>query len=135
MNRLHIIEQKHLKENPFSVPDGYFSLLPQRLHKQISKISAEEYPVVQFSSFKTRLKSQLSLAASLVIMIGMGYAIVHFISPNRSDRDLSYTEYISLFNSYSLLQNDEWENAFDSEDIISYLTDHGISPDAIAYLE
>lgn len=135
MQRTNIIEQKELRENPYRVPHGYFDLLPQLIGKKIAPPSKQESAPVHSLSFGKSLRSQLALAASFILMMGMGYGVVRLITPNDFDTDLSYTENISLFNSYSLLQGEEWEDELDSEEIISYLTDHGISPNALAFLD
>ena len=135
MNSTNIIAQKYVKENPYRVPHGYFESMPQRIGEKIDQISSPKRSNVYMRSFQTSLRSQLALAASLILMMGLGYGVLRIIIPGFTDSDLSYTENISLFNSYSLLQNDEWEEDLDSEDIISFLTDQGISPNAIAFLD
>lgn len=123
-------------ENPYRVPHGYFEMLPQRIGEKIGQTSTNERRAnVHSLSFRKSIRPQLAFAASLILMIGLGYGVVRLITPAHNDSDLSYTEHISLFNSYSLLQDDEWEDALDSEDIISFLTDYGISPNTIAFLD
>ena len=130
------IKHTHLKNNPFSVPDGYFDLLPQYIGQKIAHISTQQTRRigVDFSVFK-RFNAQLALAASFILMIGLGYGLVRLITPKSVDTDPFDSEPLSVFNTYSLLQDDEWEDSIDSEQIITYLTEHGISPNAIAYLD
>jgi len=136
MQHRNHIWQIEAKGNPFCVPHGYFDLLPQRMGEKIGPTCTQGRTHLHTTlSFKKRLRAQLSLAASLILMIGLGYGMVRLITPNHADTDLSYTENISLLSSYTLLQDNEWDNALDSEEIISYLTDHGVSPNAIAYLD
>ena len=130
------IKYTHLKSNPFSVPDGYFDLLPQYVGQKIAHRSTQQTRRVSmdFSVFK-RFGAQLALAASFVLMIGLGYGIVRLVTPKSVDTDPFDSEPLSVFKTYSLLQDDEWDEPIDSEEIITYLTEHGISPNAIAYLD
>ena len=130
------IEQTHLKNNPFRVPQGYFDLLPQQVGQKIAQMSVQEV-FDDRSGFSIRkiVRPQLALAASFALMIGLGYGIVRLVTPDFVEVESSNTEHISLFRTYTLLQNDEWEEAFDSEQIIAFLTEQGISPYAIASLD
>ena len=127
MQTTHNTCHTHLKNNPFDVPVGYFNLLSQQVGLQIDQKSTPKR--------RTVYKAQLTLAASFVLMIGIGYGIVRLITPNIGDTEPFDTDHLSLFKTYTLLQNDEWEETLDAELIISFLTDHGISPYTIAALE
>ena len=136
MKPINIIEHTHLKENPFRVPYGYFDSLSQQTSQQISQFSSEELSGLHSTpSFKKMFVSQLFLAASFVLMLGIGFGLVKMILPNSDDTDLPYTEHISVFSTYTLLQNDDLSEPLDSEEIITFLTEQGISPNAIAFLD
>jgi len=136
MQSVNNIKHTYLKNNPFRVPNDYFDLLPQQIGEKITQISAHEtLAVVQTRSFRKSINAQLALAASFVLMIGIGYGLIRLITPNRTDAELFDPDHISLFNTYTLLQNDEWEKELDSESIITFLTEHRISPYSIAALE
>ncbi|MDR2586505.1 MAG: hypothetical protein LBC84_09895 [Prevotellaceae bacterium] len=136
MQHIHKIEHTHLRSNPYGVPQGYFDLLPQQIGQIITQVSASGgQEVGSGSSLRMRLRAQLALAASFVLLIGLGYGIVWLVTPEKVDRDPFNSSSISLFNTYTLLQDDEWEDPIDLEQIITFLTDRGISPNAIAYLD
>ena len=129
-------KRMHLKNNPFSVPDGYFDQLPQQIGQKITQFSTQDaHHMHSHVYYKKIWGSQLALAASFILMIGLGYGVVRLISPHQIDTEPYDTDPISLFQTYTLLQNDEWEEPLDSEQIITFLTEHGISPNAIAYLD
>ena len=128
MQTTKIIERTDLKSNPFSVPHGYFDLLPQQIDQKIVK-GTHRIP------FTRTVRFQLAYAASIILFLGLGYGLLHLITSDRSDVDFPYSENISLFKAYTLLQNDDAEEPYDSEQIITFLTEHGISPNAIALLE
>jgi len=128
MQTTKMIERADLKSNPFSVPHGYFDLLPQQIDQKIVK-GTHRIP------FTRAVRLQLAYAASIVLFIGLGYGLLQLITSERSDVDFPYSENISLFKAYTLLQNDDAEEPYDSEQIITFLTEHGISPNAIAVLE
>ena len=136
MQSVNNIDHTHLKNNPFRVPHGYFDLLPQQVGEKIAQMSAQEtYEVASTISFRKSIRPQLSLAASFVLMIGLGYGLVRLLTPYRGDTELFDTDHISLFKTYTLLQNDEWEEELDSESIITFLTEHRISPYSLAALD
>ena len=122
----HFIKQAHLKENPFRVPHGYFDLLSQQTGERISQISPRNH---------FPFRNQLALAASFILMVGLGYGVVKWITPKFDDTDISYTEQYSPFKTYVLLQDEELDEPLDSEQIITFLTEHGISPNTIAFLD
>ena len=120
-----IIEHSDLKEIPFSVPHGYFESLPLQINQKIARSPAH----------RRSITFPLAYAASIVLFIGLGYGLIRLVTPDRSDADFPYSENISLFKAYTLLQHDELEEPYDSEQIITFLTDHGISPNAVAVLD
>jgi len=132
MQTTYNIAHTHLKKNPFSVPDGYFDLLPQQIGQKIARISTEQtHGAYSGSPVFKRLSAQLALAASFVLMIGLGYGLIRLITPKSVDSDPFDAAPISVFKTYTLLQNDEWEDPIDSEQIITFLTERGISPLAV----
>jgi hypothetical protein len=136
MQNTNATEHTHLKHNPFRVPHGYFDLLPQRTGQKIVQMSTQEAHDMSLGfSFRKQIIPQLALAASFVLMIGLGFGIVRLATPNLSDTDIFDPDHLSVFKTYTLLQNDEWEETLDSEQIIIFLTEHGISPYAIAALD
>ena len=127
MQTINNISEIHLKSNPFRVPNGYFDSLPQQVGQKI-----DARPNL---SFRKIFGPQLALAASFALMIALGYGLLRLTTPDMVDTESAYDEHISLFNAYTLLQNDEWEEDLDSEQIIAFLTEQGVSPYLLASLE
>ena len=127
MQTINNITHPHFKSNPFRVPNGYFDSLPVEVGQKID--------FQKRFSFRRILGPQLALAASFALMITLGYGIIRLITPNESDSESIYIENISMFNSYTLLHDDEWDDNLDAEQIITFLTEHGVSPHLIASLE
>lgn len=126
----------HVKKNPFTVPSGYFDDLPRRINQQIDLMEENRKPRFMGLSLK-KLSPQLALAASFILMIGLGYGIVRLITPKKTETDpLAIEVYFSRFDAYTLLNSaDDLDDTIDSEQIIAFLTERGISPYAIASLE
>ena len=125
MQTTNNILHTHFKENPFRVPHGYFDSLPQQIGQKMGKTSPQ----------RRILRPQLALAASFALMIGLGYTLVRLITPNRADTEFSYTESVSPFTTYTLLQSDEWNDSLDPESIITFLTEQNISLYAISSID
>jgi len=134
------LENPQLKESPFSVPQGYFDALPGIMRQQVE---CENYAAAQRQYFRPHfsrkvLRSQFALAASLVLLFGLAYGAMYLASPRQAIESefLASEEGFTPFRSYTLwedLQNEE--EASDPEEIITFLTDSGISPLAIASLD
>jgi hypothetical protein len=136
MQTANNIIHAHIKKNPFCVPDGYFESLPQQIGHKMSAVSARNVlGTHSVSSFRKVIRPQLALAASFALMITLGYGLVRLITPHRVENESSYVEHISLFQTYALLQSVEREESLDSESIITFLTDQGISLYAIASID
>lgn len=71
------IDQPHLKENPYSVPEGYFSSFQSNIPEIISKNSSKKG-----NSFWTVLKPQLALVSTFAFVFLMGYVSIKLFSPN-----------------------------------------------------
>jgi len=123
------IESNHLKQNPFLTPPDYFDALPGLVAQKIGS-----KPVWSLSG---TLKPLLSLAASFIVLFGLGYGIISLTTPHTAKGDpLSTETVISRFNVYMLLNNmEESDEVLDSEEIITYLHEHGVSHFSLAALD
>lgn len=75
-NRIHkggkdILTTPALKENPFSVPRGYFTELEDRLHAKI------ESPEKSGGSTFSTLRTSLAMAAMFALVFGLGYSVLY----------------------------------------------------------
>ena len=73
-----ILQRESLKENPFVVPQGYFSSVEDAVHQ---KIHTEEKvnPLVSF------FKTGIALASVFGIVFGLGYGAMYL-----TDRTITY---------------------------------------------
>jgi len=126
------IDQPHLKENPYSVPEGYFLSLQSAISDRISKKDSKV-------GVWGLIKPQLALVSTFAIVFIMGYVAIKIFSPSTTD---SKSE-ILMSNSH-VIDNNQLETSFidffdnetdsltknieiDPAEIIEYLnTDAGI---------
>jgi len=123
------IESNHLKQNPFLAPSGYFDALPDLVASKIGQRTAW--------SVTATFRPLSRLAASVLVLFGLGYGAFSLITSKTTDMDsLAAGAFISRFDTYMLLNStDESDRIHDSEQIITYLTEHGVSRFSIAALD
>lgn len=66
-----ILTTPALKENPFSLPKGYFTELEDRLHATIKSPEKSES-----SAFST-LRTSMAMAAMFALVFGLGYSVLY----------------------------------------------------------
>lgn len=69
------IEQPHLKENPYSVPEGYFSSLQDVISERISQKDSN-------SGAWRLIKPQLALVSTFAFVFLLGYGAMKIFSPS-----------------------------------------------------
>lgn len=126
----------------FSVPEGYFSQLQERLI-EIPFQSGEESFRPEPVSFWGRVSPYLALAASFVAAFILGSAILRNVSADPvhelSLQDIRIAGLIPVTAPYSIYDdvpeyfNEEEDTLTDSE-VVEYLISTGASVDYIAYL-
>lgn len=79
----------HLKENPFKVPEGYFTNVKESVMQQIS--TAHTVQREQETIF-TILKPALSMAAMFAIIFGLGYLVLTATLPSATSGSTLYGE-------------------------------------------
>lgn len=127
------IDQPHLKENPYSVPEGYFFSLQSTISDRISQKDSKV-------GLWSLIKPQLALVSTFALVFLMGYGAMKLFSPSVTE---SGSEML-IPNSQTLEDNhleasfiDFFDDEADSltkkaeivdpEEIIEYLnTDAGI---------
>ena len=63
------------RENPFTVPDGYFDEFPSKIQERISSVKGES----KLARFFTLLKPQLALSLSILAFAIISYSVINFI--------------------------------------------------------
>lgn len=150
-----ILQNKRLKENPYFVPKDYFISVEKEITDKISNIVKEERLVNEEASriptSVKLLKSMLGLAASFILIFGLGYGVMRITTSNylNEEKSLSQNDTISLTDEYELLnttlKNHQLEDALQiiseepiqisNEDIEDYLINSDISELSLASLE
>jgi len=126
------IDQPHLRENPYTVPQGYFNSLQDAVSE---KISSEKKQPGTWSV----VKPQLALVSSFAVIFLMGYVAVRLFTPNLTvtpDKNISAeseyfegnfmeTSFIDFYDSAkdSLLK----EEQVDPNEIVEYLNTNASS--------
>jgi|GEM_PF-6980682 hypothetical protein len=138
--KMNPLEDPQLKKSPYTVPQGYFEALPGLMRQQVEN---EECAMPQRLYFRPRFsmkvfRTQFALAASLILLFGLAYGGLYLATPGKiiESETLAIEEGFTPFGSYTLweeLQSEEEDS--DPEDIITFLTENGISPLAVASLD
>ena len=94
------IDQPHLKENPYSVPDGYFfslqSAISDRISHKDSKVGVWRL-----------IKPQLALASIFAFVFLMGYVAIKMFSPFAIDSNSDL-----LMSNSQAVENNQLETSF-----------------------
>jgi hypothetical protein len=121
------MENKHLKENPYTVPDGYFSTLQESISERVSSSKRE-------TRFWNIARPQLALVASFAVVFLIAYATINLFSPGDGNGGAFATEetqiealyvktsFVDFYDSSAdTLYSDE-EESIDPEEIVEYLS-------------
>lgn len=102
------------RENPFTVPEGYFSQLQQNI---MDSLPEKETKVIKMAPRRRFLVPVISVAASVLVAI-CGISIWFNKTANVSDSDMNVALYEQCSDS-----NDDMENyiMMDNEDIYAYM--------------
>lgn len=73
-----MLSNPHLKENPFSSPEGYFAQLEADLLETIkAENSTKEEPKRSKRILSPQLQTAFSMAAMFIIILGLGYSAMY----------------------------------------------------------
>ncbi len=100
MKEIFNIEQPHLKENPYSVPEGYFSSLQGAISDRISLKGSE-------SGVWRLKKPQLALVYTFAFVLLIGFGAIKLFSPFAVERGS-----VTLVSSSQLLEDHHLETSF-----------------------
>lgn len=118
-----ILQRDYLKENPFSVPQGYFTAVEDAVHQKIHK-EEKVNPLVSF------FKTTVALASVFGIVFGLRYGAMYLTDT----LDTTSTE-IPAYASNEAESEDEFIISATEEEIEQYLIDSDLSISALAALE
>jgi hypothetical protein len=98
-----IKDRRHLSNNPFSVPDGYFENLSSRI---MHKIASEADHPTRISLHWYAFRSQIALAASIIGFALLSYFVVKMIIPQQS-LEAEYFD-IALLEKMNVIPDDAY---------------------------
>ena len=124
------LDDKSWKENPFILPDGYFSTLEDSVREKIKGESEVHTPL--FSA----LKSGFALAFSFLLIFGMGYGVMHLTNttPN-NDTDFHRGDYFSYLIEKGYLREDFIDYLYHEIDFDSHEVKFEINEDLASEIE
>lgn len=110
----NILEQESLKQAPFTVPEGYFLTVEDRVRERIAKPEGR-------TRLWTVLKPGMAVAAMFLIIFGIGYATLSLTGTLGSGRSaqLAQAESVSVVEE----NLNEAIEAVPDEELLEYLTE------------
>ncbi len=126
------IDNPNLKENPFSLPDGYFSQVRDSVSQRISNQEGSGW-----SRFRNIARPQLALLSSFVIIFFIAYGAFTLFSPFMENNDITVISYDSQFIEEGFLRTsfvdffdyegdtlDIQADKINTEELILYISDN-----------
>ncbi len=126
------IDNPHLKENPFSLPDGYFSQVRDSVSQRVSNQDGSGW-----SRFRNIARPQLALLSSFVIIFFIAYGAFSLFSPFIENNDITVISYDSQFIEEGFLRTsfvdffdydgdtlDVHTDKINTEELILYISDN-----------
>jgi len=96
------LKHKSLKNNPFSVPDGYFEHFSERLQERIREEETSKVPLRRIGTIRIRA----AIAAAVLGLALISYSIIRFTVPN-SDTTGIYPD-ITLLEQMYVIDDDSY---------------------------
>lgn len=120
-----ILQSANLKENPFDVPQGYFSSVEDAVHQKIHT-EQKVNPLVSF------FKTSIALASVFGIVFGLGYGAMYLTNTLNTNAAASQP---SVYASNEGENTNEFTISASEEEIEQYLIDSDLTISALAALE
>ncbi|MBR5075334.1 MAG: hypothetical protein IKX26_08960 [Bacteroidales bacterium] len=80
-NRLDILEEERMKQVPFTTPENYFESLEDRIAEKVFPSEKKEW----WTSLGKVIRPALALAASFLIVAGLGWGVMRLTQTARTD--------------------------------------------------
>jgi hypothetical protein len=111
------------KDLPFTVPEGYFDALPERI---VQRCDEREAAPAQRLHLWSSIRAQLAFAAGFALLVGLSYlAVKHATKLVLPDADLAYDACYGIsimeLESFLLENADSTDSEPDDEAIVDYL--------------
>ncbi|MBQ6311487.1 MAG: hypothetical protein IJK74_08080 [Bacteroidales bacterium] len=137
-NRLDILEDERMKQVPFTTPEKYFESLEDRIAEKVFPSEKKGW----WTSLGKVLKPALTLAASFLIVAGLGWGVMRLTQTARTDlaqnidnteegqmldslvKDFGAIEVNRLFADYEDISYDiqDYDDSDDADAIEEYIT-------------
>ncbi len=143
-----ILDNHHLKEDPFIVPDNYFSSLEKSIGEKIAIEKDSDKGIWRL------LKPAIGLAASFALMLGIGYGVMKITGSleetetTRTAINKQVTTDTSIISEEEILKAVLYENGYEAatqimeqptgptgEEIEEYLINSDISTTSLVAME
>ncbi len=152
-----ILQNSTLKENPFTVPQGYFAQLEKSVMEKIETTETPQKAPV--SNIFSILRPAIGLAACFALIFGLGYGVLYitntddYVNPqtnvtadnlqDQEEEDGEFAQIIAFIGNItpetiSETENitiDETHNHINGEQVEEYLINSGVSTTTLASLE
>ncbi len=137
-----LLANPHLKENPFTVPGGYFeSVVAQwTVAKKAGEVSQTLPEAKKTNRLWTFIKPSLSLAAGFALLFGLGYGTMKLTRTQRlteedtPDEFSALYEYVNRSTVRDFLENQPVEPDYASlslDDMVEYLSSQGVDVESL----
>lgn len=137
-NRLDILEDERMKQVPFTTPENYFESLEDRIAEKVFPSEKKGW----WTSLGKVLKPALTLAASFLLVAGLGWGVMRLTQTARTDlaqstdnteegqmldslvKDFGAIEVNRLFADYEDVSDDiqDYDDSDDADAIEEYIT-------------
>ena len=87
----NLLERAQLKKIPFSAPEGYFDSLEERLRERTFQTKPEK----KWGAWKGVLKAGLTLAASFLIVAGLGWGVMKLTNMSQNRMAVNTDSYLT----------------------------------------
>jgi len=126
------LSDEKLRRNPYSVPDGYFEKLPDRMFSAVRENSLKE---AQRPRGIRRFAPYASLAAAMLVLLSVGSLLIKrtLIQEDSANLDnlTAYFDITSLSETDATYYSYDCEKDLTDEDIIDYLIQIGASAETV----
>lgn len=138
-----ILDNPHLKANPFSLPDGYFESVVSQWTVSKEPVSVTEVPKerTQWGKIWYFVKPSFALAAGFALLFGLGYGTMQLTRTQRviegdtlMDEFSALYQYVDASTVRYFLENgtaDLESDPISMDEMIEYLSAQGVNAESL----
>lgn len=142
---LELLSQPHLKENPFTVPEGYFQQIADQWKFEPEQASQTSEATAPKRSFLRLIRPQLQFAAGFLLLFGLGYGLLSLATTSRTsvpetDELSELYDFASRMDVidvlyHSELSQDVMPDEFDIEDVVDLVNNNYVDLESLIFEE